>query len=213
MHCSSCCFWFKIPIVHHETFRLQEEGRLVQVSLGTIFSYWVLEVGWGASKSKWSGEPDFGSESGWQDSFFASFFWQTLNILSVICNLLSPFLQIHNISSIYLQQLFRFFVKFLEALLIAPNHCGLGCTFENIPRAANSHGILLFSDLLMMQFSKCIFHSDKLHLYSSDFISAVFWFPIWQNFNFYLQILWQSPELIFGFLFHKGPSLSDPVEI
>ena len=172
MHGSSCCFWFKIPIVHHETFRLQEEGRLVQVSLGNpllAIEYW-----------KWDGELPKASEAGNLTLVLSVVgkilfvFLQTLNILSVICNLSSTFLQIHSISSIYLQQLFRFFVKFLEALLIAPNHCGLGCTFENIPRAANSHGILLFSDLLMMQFSKCIFHSDRLHLYSSDFISAVF---------------------------------------
>ena len=149
----------------------------------------------------------------WFCVWLASFFWQTLNILSVICNLLSPFLQIHSISSIYLQKIFWFSSNFWKLFSLLQVHCGLGCTFENIPSAANSHGILLFSDLLMMQFSKCIFHSDRLHLYSSDFISAVFWFPIWQNFNFYLQILWQSPELIFGFLFHKGPSLSDPVEI
>ena len=105
-----------------------------------------------------------------------------------------------------LKKIFWFSSNFWKLFSLLQDHCGLGCTFENIPSAANSHGILLFSDLLMMQFSKCIFHSDRLHLYSSDFISAVFWFPIWQNFNFYLQILWQSPELILiGSYFTKAP--------
>ena len=205
-HISSCmvphvAFGLKSRLFITKPFACKKREGWSKSVWGTTFSYWVLEVGWGASKSKWRGEPDFGSVSGWQ-----VFFWQTLNILSVICNLLSPFLQIHSISSIYLQKLFWFSSNFWKLFSLLQDHCGLGCTFENIPSAANSHGILLFSDLLMMQFSKCIFHSDRLHLYSSDFISAVFWFPSWQNFHFYLQILWQSPELILiGSYFTKAP--------